>query len=271
MRGKQTIVCPYLAVANVQRGYFKLNELKSIAVLPEEITKYRVEEGDLLITEGGDWDKVGRTAIWRGGVENCLHQNHLFKARVPSKYLLNEWVELVFNSGIGREYFADASKQTTNLASINMTQLRSFPLPIPPLEEQQQVLAMLQLMAERCAELRQQLKRKDALSAVLASATINSLTGVTIEEGGNEPVRAPQTELVALLRVCQTPDIKMRAPLATLLARNAGVMSARDLWQRFGGEIDSFYAQLKTEIAQGWIEEPSVAEVRETQTDAVAA
>ena len=140
LRGKQVVVCPYLAVANVQRGYFKLEGLKSIEIAEDELPKYLVHEGDLLITEGGDWDKVGRTAIWRGGVERCIHQNHVFKARVPSEQLLKEWVELVFNSGIGRDYFAGASKQTTNLASINMTQLRSFPLPIPPVEEQRRIL-----------------------------------------------------------------------------------------------------------------------------------
>ena len=53
------------------------------------------------------------------------------------------------------------------------------------------------------------------------------------------------------------PDVKDQAPLATLLARHQGEMSARDLWQRFGGEIDAFYAQLKTEVDHGWIEDPS--------------
>lgn len=67
-RGKKTQTLPYLAVANVQRGYFKLEGLKYIEIGINELAKYLVREGDLLITEGGDWDKVGRTAIWRGGV-----------------------------------------------------------------------------------------------------------------------------------------------------------------------------------------------------------
>ena len=182
LRGKQVVVCPYLAVANVQRGYFKLDALKSIEIAADELAKYRVQEGDLLITEGGDWDKVGRTAIWRGEVENCLHQNHVFKARVPSEYLLKQWVELVFNSGAGRDYFARASKQTTNLASINMTQLRSFPLPIPPLNEQQRILSALAELTEHCTAWRHQLERKQALSAQLAQTTVAALTGITIEQ-----------------------------------------------------------------------------------------
>lgn len=261
LRGKKTLVCPYLSVANVQRGYFKLTGLKSIEIAEDELTKYVVHEGDLLITEGGDWDKVGRTAIWRGGVQNCLHQNHVFKARVPSDHLLNEWVELVFNSGVGRAYFAGASKQTTNLASINMTQLRGFPLPVPPLDEQRRILKKLAELTALCNTWRDQLDKKDNLSALLASSVVASLTGIDLKKS-EEAVKAPQTELIAPLRLGTLPDVKDQAPLATLLARHQGEMSARDLWQRFGGEIDAFYAQLKTEVAHGWITAPQVAEVR---------
>ncbi|MEN5178416.1 restriction endonuclease subunit S [Comamonas testosteroni] len=263
LRGKQVVVCPYLAVANVQRGYFKLEHLKSIEIAEEELPKYLVHEGDLLITEGGDWDKVGRTAIWQGRVENCLHQNHVFKARVPSEKLLKAWVELVFNSGIGRDYFAGASKQTTNLASINMTQLRSFPLPIPPVDEQRRILDALAALTDLCDEWRTQLKHKGDLATLFAAASVASLTGISIEQDEETAVKAPQTELIAPLHLAAPPDVKAQAPLATLLARHQGEMAARDLWQRFGGEIDAFYAQLKTEVAHGWIAEPVVAQVRE--------
>tara|TARA_R110001599_G_scaffold133690_1_gene311230 strand:- start:6 stop:1988 length:1983 start_codon:yes stop_codon:yes gene_type:complete len=250
LRGRDVVNCPYLTVANVQRGFFKLAELKTIQIGKTEINKYLVKEGDLLITEGGDWDKVGRTAIWRGEVENCLHQNHVFKARVPSLSLLNEWVELVFNSGVGRDYFAGASKQTTNLASINMTQLRSFPLPIPPLDEQRDILAKLNALTEQADLWYQQLERKHRLSGLLAEASVAAFTGIAIEQG-EEPMKAPKTELIAPLRLGIIPDIKDQAPLATILARQNSEMEAKDLWQHWGLDksIDEFYAQLKAEVA----------------------
>ncbi|MCD2450282.1 restriction endonuclease subunit S [Methylicorpusculum oleiharenae] len=192
LRGKDVVTCPYLSVANVQRGFFKLDQLKTIQITKAELTKYQVLEGDLLITEGGDWDKVGRTAIWKGGIDNCLHQNHVFKARVPSERLLNEWVELIFNSGIGRNYFAGASKQTTNLASINMTQLRSFPLPIPPLAEQRNILKNLDVMTAFCQSWRNQLEHKQKLAALFATAVTSSFTGITTEPEENEPLKAPK-------------------------------------------------------------------------------
>lgn len=181
LRGREVMTCPYLSVANVQRGFFKLEGIKTIDIPVEELGKYCVEDGDLMITEGGDWDKVGRTAIWHGSIENCLHQNHVFKARVPSNQLLNEWVELVFNSNVGRDYFAGASKQTTNLASINMTQLRSFSLPIPPLVEQKAILEKLATMTKTCRLWRGQLKQNQKLSTLFAAASVSAITGVRIE------------------------------------------------------------------------------------------
>lgn len=76
-------------------------------------------------------------------------------------------------------------------------------------------------------------------------------------------MKAPQTELISKLRLGQAPTVKAQAPLSTILARHNGELSAQELWHRFGGEIDAFYAQLKTEVAHGWIEEPAVAEMRE--------
>ncbi|MDO8843529.1 hypothetical protein [Methylicorpusculum sp.] len=80
-------------------------------------------------------------------------------------------------------------------------------------------------------------------------------------------MKAPPTELIAPIRLSQTPDIKAQAPLANLLTRHNGEMSAKDLWQRYGGEIDAFYAQLKTEVAHGWIQEPEVAEMRQVTAE----
>ena len=264
LRGQDAVTCPYLAVANVQRGYFKLRDLKTIQIASAELEKYKVDVGDLLITEGGDWDKVGRTAIWEGGIENCLHQNHVFKARVPSNLLSNEWVELVFNSDIGRNYFAGASKQTTNLASINMTQLRSFPFPIPSLAEQKAILDALAVLMQQCREWKGQLERRQVVAALLTTTLISALTGIAVDLN-EEPVKPPKTELLAPLHLGQSPSIKDQdiAPLAAILAHQKKGLNAKDLWQRYGGEIDAFYAQLKTEVANGWIHEPEPAVMNE--------
>ncbi|XLP07966.1 restriction endonuclease subunit S [Alteromonas marina] len=263
LQGRELMSCPYLAVANVQRGFFKLTNIKTIDIPVDELEKYSVQQNDLLITEGGDWDKVGRTAIWKEKIENCIHQNHVFKARVPSKGVLNRWVELVFNSNVGRDYFAGASKQTTNLASINMTQLRSFPFPIPPIEQQEEILTVVEGLEKLCNSWRNKYKRLNELSSLLANTAVGTLTGMSALKE-EESLKTPITELVAPISIgTSKPSNKDAAPLATLLVKQDGNMNANDLWQRFGGEIDKFYAQLKTEIKHGWIAEPVKADMLE--------
>ena len=110
-----------------------------------------------------------------------------------------------------------------------------------------------------CDRLEKEVRDANKAAERLAIASVAELTGIAIEQQKEAAVKAPQTELIAPLRLGMLPDVKDQAPLATLLARNHSGMSARDLWQRFGGEIDAFYAQLKTEVAHGWIEDPSYA------------
>lgn len=261
MNNRETTFFPYLRFANVQRGYFDLSVMEEIEIPVDEYEKYQLMEGDLLKTEGGDWDKVGRTAIWRGQVELCLHQNHIFKARVPSKFIMYEWVELVFNSDVGRDYFPGASKQTTNLASINMTQLRNFTFPVPPLSEQSEILKRLKRMIEISRTLYKQLLKTQTVSELFAQSALATITGTHIKD--KETMKAPKTELITKLKLVASPGTKDQAPLSAILAKHNGELSAKGLWNYSGLTIDGFYQQLKTEMAHGWREEPQKARVIE--------
>lgn len=68
-------------------------------------------------------------------------------------------------------------------------------------------------------------------------------------------MKPPKTEVVTALRVSKKPKKPDAAPLATLLSKQNAEASAKTLWQLSGLEIDAFYRQLKTEMANGWIEE----------------
>lgn len=135
--GKQTIMAPYLRVANVQDGYLDLNEIKEIEVLPSDVAKYRLKVGDVLLTEGGDPDKLGRGSVWHGQVTDCIHQNHIFRVRSKTDKLMPDFLSMLIGSERGKRYFLRAAKQTTGIASINSTQLKNFPvlLPSPALQQ----------------------------------------------------------------------------------------------------------------------------------------
>lgn len=137
-QGERYRTVPYLRVANVQRGFLDLEEIKTIEARETQIDELRLEPGDVLFNEGGDRDKLGRGWIWRGELPECIHQNHVFRARIYTADLLPELLSWYGNT-TGQRYFFDEGKQTTNLASINMTKLRGLPVPIPPLAEQKRI------------------------------------------------------------------------------------------------------------------------------------
>jgi type I restriction enzyme S subunit len=131
---------PYLRVANVQRGYLDLEEIKQIEAPQDDIEELRLQPGDILFNEGGDRDKLGRGWIWEGQIAECIHQNHVFRARPYSTDVSAKLISWWGNT-FGKDYFLREGKQTTNLASINMTKLSAFPVPIPPVAEQYRVVA----------------------------------------------------------------------------------------------------------------------------------
>jgi len=128
---------PYLRVANVQRGVLDLREIKYINVPDEEMPKLRLEVGDVLLCEGNSPDLVGRGAIWRGEIPDCVHQNHVLRVRVDRERLIPEYVLAVINSSHGQAYFRSKAKRTTNLASINSKEVADLPVPeLSPVRQQ---------------------------------------------------------------------------------------------------------------------------------------
>lgn len=172
LSGKPSTWLPYLRVANVQRGTLDLSEVKEIEIACDEIEKHLVKERDLLITEGGDWDKVGRTAIWNAEIDPLAHQNHVFRARLILDEQNENWIEKYLNSGFARDYFANSSKQTTNLASINKTQLRSCTVPIPPLEEQRRIVKKVDELTALCDQFKARLGEAGETRTRLAEAVV---------------------------------------------------------------------------------------------------
>ena len=131
---------PYLRVANVQDGYFNLDAVTELSLPKWEAEQYFVRVGDILVTEGGDIDKLGRGTVWEGEIENCLHQNHIFAVRIDKRTATEHFIALVMACDYGRHYFTATANKTTNLASTNRTKLGNFPIALPPLDEQMKLV-----------------------------------------------------------------------------------------------------------------------------------
>jgi type I restriction enzyme S subunit len=172
--GKTPVKVPYLRVANVQDGRLDLTKLKEIDALPNEIEKLSLRTGDVVMTEGGDFNKLGRGAMLDRDLPGCIYQNHVFRVRCDRSRLLPEYFASFLLSASARSYFMRCAKKTSNLASINMTQLRALPVPSAP-------LALQQKFAQRLREIRKmeaaQARSRVGLDALFASLLDKAFKG----------------------------------------------------------------------------------------------
>ncbi|MBS0389849.1 MAG: restriction endonuclease subunit S [Proteobacteria bacterium] len=133
---------PYLRVANVQEGSLDLREISTMPVELDAVERFSLQEGDVLMNEGGDYDKVGRGAVWTGEIAPCLHQNHVFAVR-PIDRDLSEWLAAITQTQYAKFYFMNNAKQSTNLASISQSSVKELPILLPPKAQREALLKKL--------------------------------------------------------------------------------------------------------------------------------
>ena len=256
-----------IRTTDIRNGRMDLSSTRKIS---EETYAYWARRmppkgGDIFFTREAP---MGEAAIVPNGEKVCLGQRSMLIRLFPELFS-NRFLLYVIQSPSFQTRMIEAAIGMT-VKHLRVGGVEDLVVPVPPKAEQDQIVAIVDALFRMCDRYADQLSRKRRIAASLAASAVSSLTGIAIEQE-EESMKAPQTELIAPLRLGTTPDIKAQAPLATILARHNGEMSAKDLWQRFGGEIDAFYAQLKAEVAHGWILEPAPAEMRERPADTVSA
>jgi type I restriction enzyme S subunit len=144
-RESPTVRKPYLRVANVQDGFLDLSEIKEIDVPENQVARFTLQAGDLLLIEGnGNPENLGRGCIWDGQIPDCVHQNHVFAVRMlPNAELLPEFLALQLQSDHGRNYLLSCAKGSTGLSTLNTAQLKEFPLVIPIVIEQRRIVNLM--------------------------------------------------------------------------------------------------------------------------------
>ncbi len=150
---REPVELPYLRVANVQDGHIDLSEVKTIEVEASQVDRYALRSGDVLMTEGGDFDKLGRGDVWEGEISPCLHQNHVFAVRPDPERLNSYYLAALAASDYGRRYFLSCAKRTTNLASINSSQLKAFPVLLLTLKTQREISEVIDAVNAKVAVL----------------------------------------------------------------------------------------------------------------------
>ena len=126
---------PYLANANVQWGQFALSDVRTMPFRNEELGKFKLRPGDLMICEGG---VPGRCAIWDSN-EEMYYQKALHRIRCDSSVLLVRYCCLVINLLVNSHALDDDFTGTT-IKHLPARILERWKLPLPPVAEQYRIL-----------------------------------------------------------------------------------------------------------------------------------
>ena len=153
---------PYLRVANVQDGRVDLSEVKEVTVPRSLASRSELKAGDVLMTEGGDPDKLGRGTVWSGEIPGCLHQNHVFAVR-PTAILLPEFLALLTRTPYARAYFEVTASKTTGIASTSVGKIASFRIPLLSIDMQTKLVAGIEQSVKRISRLANDIARQIGL------------------------------------------------------------------------------------------------------------
>lgn len=185
--GADSVTLPYLRVANVQNGHVDLESVAEITV-PGSVAQASILRcGDVLMTEGGDLDKLGRGTVWHDEITNCLHQNHVFAVRPDQRKVVPEYLALITRTAYARAYFESTGTKTTNLASTSSSKIRDFKIPLIDIAAQTRVVSEIDGWLKDIAKVQVVLTQQRAILAerrqALITAAVTGQIDVTTAQG----------------------------------------------------------------------------------------
>lgn len=264
---------PYLRVANVLEDRIDFFVLKKMNFSPDEMVKYRLQSGDILLNEGQSPELVGRPALFRGEVEELFFQNHLIRFRV-AKSVLPDFALLVFRHYRRAGVFRRIARWSTNIANMGLERFKALPFPVPPLAEQANIVAearsRLEVIEQQTEAVLASLERLPALEQeLLAAATAGELvpqdpnheSAAALKARLGPPVQAvsaePQTAQGSKMPAKKPKPSQRAEPrpdLTAVLRENGRALPVSDLFALAGynrdlpEHVELFYIALRSAL-----------------------
>jgi type I restriction enzyme S subunit len=163
---------PYLRVANVFDDEIDLSDVLSMHFAERDLPKYLLRDGDILLNEGQSADLLGRSAIWRGQVENMCFQMTLLRFRARAG-VLPEFAHAFFQHMLYTKQFAKDALQTTSIAHLSASKFGRMSFPVPPVNEQQEIVNQYGRFRSACRAAR---ARAEVARSLRSKAIAEALT-----------------------------------------------------------------------------------------------
>lgn len=165
----------YLRVANIKDDVIDFSDVETMDFDEAHFAKYQLIPGDILVSEGQSPELLGQSAIFHGFGEALCFQKTLHRFRARSEITSPEFAQIVFRSHVRSGVFRRLGSITTNIGHLTLEKFKAAPFPLPPLDEQQRIVAevdrRLSIVREVEAAVDANLKRAQALrQAVLVRA-----------------------------------------------------------------------------------------------------
>jgi type I restriction enzyme S subunit len=165
-------------VVNVQDGRLDLSSVSTTVLKESELADALLKTGDVLMTEGGDRDKLGRGAIWREDIAPCTYQNHIFRVRLDESQYRAKLFHYLLQTRGAKRYFGSHAKQTSNLCTINSREVAQFEVAVPDPDEQDEIVRQLEAADQLIAALEDKQVSLSRLRKALLETLVSGETRV---------------------------------------------------------------------------------------------
>ena len=142
---------PVLRMGNIQKGKFDWSDLV-YTDNKEEIEKYTLEYDDILFNRTNSPELVGKTAIYKGE-QPAIFAGYLIRIHRKKELINADFLNFYLNSLVAFNYGKTVMSASINQANINGTKLKTYPIPLPPIETQEQIVNNLNLILSQTISL----------------------------------------------------------------------------------------------------------------------
>ena len=144
---------PLLRVQNIQEHRVDLSDISYISEKIEEIDKYRLEAGDVVVTRSGA--NIGVSAVISKKLSGIVHSSYSIMLRPAKDKISSEYLAIILNSSLLKPQFF-ALKGGSAQPNINIAGLKALQIPLPPFGIQKQISSVMQHSYEQAEQLRAQ-------------------------------------------------------------------------------------------------------------------
>lgn len=166
-----------LRLADIKNWQISLTDTRTLPISTSSIERYLLETGDILVIRvNGSADIVGRFITCKHDYD-AIYCDHFIRMRFPIRSFVPEYLSILGSSSIVRDKIADLFISTAGQKTINQGHLSSILIPLPPLAEQQRIVAKVDELMAICDQLKEKLKQSQETQVQLTDALVDRALG----------------------------------------------------------------------------------------------